>query len=56
MKLSLPLGLSLSMFALVIVAHFAVEAREMELKARLDACHANPYTCNAPSVSLAMLR
>lgn len=56
MKLSIPLSLSLSVFALVIVTHFVVEARQMELRARIAACHAQPYTCNTPSASLAMLR
>ncbi|CAI8781810.1 hypothetical protein EMIT0194P_180056 [Pseudomonas serbica] len=56
MKLSLHLGFSLFMLALFLSATFLLEARQAELRARVEACHLHPYTCNTPTGSLAMLR
>jgi hypothetical protein len=56
MKLSLPVSVSLFMFALIVCAHFVIESRQAELRARAEACHLHPYTCNTPTGTLAMLR
>lgn len=56
MKLSLPVSVSLFMFALIVCAHFVMEGRQAELRARIEACHLHPYTCYTPTGSLAMLR
>jgi hypothetical protein len=56
MKLSLPVSVSLFMFALIVGAHFVIESRQAELRARVEACQLHPYTCNTPTGTLAMLR